>query len=190
MMKLIQKTVAPLKFAISNMVCRGVLQLVNDSLKMQGVQLTLMADETMELERFQNYGFTSNPRPGSEALALFLNGNKDHGVVIAIQDRDGRKIDLESGDTAVYCHQGNYIRLQAENGKIYIDAPHNVIIRSDETVRLEGKNVEIHAEEMLKVDCLGNGFVWTPTTRADFVIGASSGTVAIAPPEVPPAPAT
>ena len=72
---------------VRQMVSRGVVLLVNDALKMQEMQLKIMADDTMDgVERFQNYGYTSVPHAGSEAIALTVNGDKSHTVVIVVDD--------------------------------------------------------------------------------------------------------
>ena len=51
------------------MVSRAVIKMVDDSLKMQGVQISLLAGEVAEkVERFQEYGFTSHPHPARRPL--------------------------------------------------------------------------------------------------------------------------
>jgi phage gp45-like len=69
--------VKPLATRIANMVARALVKNVDDSLKVQILQLGVLADETREgVERIQNYGFTSVPLEGAEAVALFVGGRQ------------------------------------------------------------------------------------------------------------------
>ncbi len=189
--RFINKIVGKLESRIMNMMVRGVITAINDQGGLQIIQATGLADEVLDnAERVQQYGFTSNPPAGSEIVALFVGGNRDHPVIIAVDNRDHRLKELESGDSALYSLAGNYIRLQAEDGKIYIDAPHNVIIRSDEVIRLEGRGIEVSASEYYKHNVGGRGYIEYPTHTDTYddcsVPGTSYGCV---PPEFPPDPA-
>jgi phage baseplate assembly protein V len=91
---------------------RGRVALVDDSKKMQQVQVELLADETKDaVERFQPYGLTSNPKEGAEALVVFLAGGRDHGIVVVVDDRRFRLTKLEPGDVALYTDEGTKIVL-------------------------------------------------------------------------------
>jgi phage baseplate assembly protein V len=162
--KLIKKMLAPIERRVMNMVARGVIERILDDQGLQVHQVSLMAGEVKDnAERVQQYGFTSFPLLGSECVVIFPFGNRDHPLVISTDNRGARLRNLDEGDSALYTGQGNYIRMQYEDGKIYLDAPHNIIIRSDETVRLEGKEIELHATERIKWDCGGRGYDYLPT---------------------------
>lgn len=113
MIKAIQALTRGLRTQVANMVASGVVQQVNDATKLQTVQLELLADEVRAgLERFQNYGFTSNPVAPTdagqpEAVVVFPNGRRDHGLVIAVDDRRFRLQSLEPGEVAMYTDQGD-----------------------------------------------------------------------------------
>lgn len=114
----ILKIMHPLRQRVANMVARGNLERVDDAKKMQLVQLSLLESETRdEVERVQNYGFTSVPEQGAEAAVVFVGGKRDHGLVVAIDDRRYRVKNLESGEVAVYDKSGSKIVLKA-NGDI------------------------------------------------------------------------
>lgn len=98
------------------MVGRAVLALVDDTTKLQTLQVALLAGEVRDGERFQNYGFTSHPLPGAEAVVVFPGGNRDHPIIVAVDDRRHRKTGLSSGESAMYHHEGDYIKLK--NGRI------------------------------------------------------------------------
>lgn len=108
-MRTINKMIAPLIRRVRLMVGRGVLSLVNDDLKMQGVQVQLLAGEVRDLERFQDYGFTSVPHGGAEVAAVFIDGNRDHGIAVRIDDRRYRLKGLQSGEVAIYTDEGDKI---------------------------------------------------------------------------------
>ncbi len=132
-----QKMLDPFKRKLGQMISRGVLNLVNDALKMQECQLTILADETLDgVERFQNYGFTSVPHAGAESLSLSVGGHRGHSVCIAIDDRRYRLTALADGEVALYTDEGD--KLHFKRGRIVnlvtdqlvIDAASKVTINS------------------------------------------------------------
>lgn len=131
------KIIAPLRNRIANLVGRAVLQRADDTKKVQSLQLDVLDGETREgVERFQNYGFTSVPQSGAEAVVVFLGGARDHGVAIAVEDRRYRIGNLESGEVAVYTDQGDKIVLK-RGGTIEITASTKVVLTTP-TVELAG----------------------------------------------------
>ena len=107
MIEIINKLIAPVKRRVMNMVARAVIESVKDSSKLQQMKLKILADETIDrLDRVQNYGFTSVPKSGAEAVVLFLGGDRSHGVIIAADDRDNRLKNLSEGDAAIYTASG------------------------------------------------------------------------------------
>lgn len=112
MIAIVQKMLAPIQRRVALMVSRAVITLVNDSLKMQNVQVNLMADVTRDgVERFQNYGHTSNPHPGAEGIMVSIGGNQDHGIVIVVDDRRYRLTGLAEGEVAMYDDLGQKVHL-------------------------------------------------------------------------------
>lgn len=119
---------------IANIVARAVLQRVDDSKRVQLVQLGVLADEVREdVERFQNYGFTGNPPEGAEAVVLFVGGRRDHGLAIAVDDRRYRVRNLESGEVAVYTDQGDSIVLR-RGGTIEVTGATKVLLTAPTSV--------------------------------------------------------
>ena len=106
------KQIAPYARRLSNMMARGTVTLVNAATKLQSLQLRLLAGETKDqVEYLEPYGLTSNPNPGAECLALFLDGDRSHGVVVCVADRRYRLKNLASGEVALYDDQGQSIIL-------------------------------------------------------------------------------
>lgn len=127
MMRAVQKLLDPIRRRLSNVVVRAVVTLANDGLKIQGLQLRVFADEVLDnVERFQQYGFTSVPLAGAEAILLCLGGHRDHSVVIAVDDRRYRFKGLASGEMAIYDDQGQKVHLK-RNG-IFIETTLGVTV--------------------------------------------------------------
>lgn len=105
-----------MKRKLYGMCARCVLRLASDGLKLQALQVGLLDGETADdVERFQNYGFTSVPLPGAEGVCLFLGGDRAHGVVIAMDDRRYRLKALQGGEVAIYTDEGDSIVLKRGN---------------------------------------------------------------------------
>jgi len=116
MIELLNRYLRPLQIRIAMMIARAVVAGVKDGGGLQTLQLNLLADETQDnVSRVQNYGFTSNPKLGAEAVTLFLNGARDNGIVIAVDDRRYRLKSLQSGEVAIYTDEGDKIHLKRNN---------------------------------------------------------------------------
>lgn len=155
------------------MVSRAVLALVNDAAKLQGVQVTLLDEEARsEIERFQQYGFSSHPLEGAEAIALAVGGSRSHMVVLAVDDRRYRKKDLQPGEVALYTDEGDYVLfkrgriVEVKAGtKVLVDAPDaeftgNVLVKGN--LHVEGNTtcdgeVSDHAGSMQEMRDTYNG---------------------------------
>lgn len=104
------RLLAPLARRIRLMTARCVITLIDDAAKLQGAQVMLLADEVGDqVERFQNYGYTSVPKPGAEGIYLALGGDRKHGVLVAVDDRRFRLKGLAEGEVAMYSDEGDTI---------------------------------------------------------------------------------
>ena len=132
---------------------RGRMALVDDKKKLQQVQVELLADETKDnVERFQQYGFTSVPLKGAEVLTVFLGGGRDHAIVLAIDDRRYRLTGLENGDVALYNESG---------AKIVLSKDKTITITSDELV-IDGDHVHLSCST-LEIDAIDSITVTSPS---------------------------
>lgn len=92
---------------------RAVIRKINDDPKMQSVQAELLKGELRDnLERFQQYGFTSVPHPGAEGVAVFVGGNRDHGILVCVDDRRYRLKGMQGGEVALYTDEGDKVHLK------------------------------------------------------------------------------
>lgn len=129
-------------------VARGIVRATGDGTGLQTLRVSLMADEAKDgVERVQEYGFSSHPLPGAECVAVFLGGNRDHGAVIATDDRRHRPGGLGAGDVVIYDHRGNRVLLS--DAGIEVTAPVKVTITAPE--------VEIDSEVTITGNLVADG---------------------------------
>lgn len=134
---------------------RAVVRMVNDAGGLQVVQITLLADETRDqVERFQNYGLTSHPHPGADAVAVALGGSRDHLVAIAVDDRRYRIKGLAAGEVALYDDLGHVVRL-TRAGIVIDGAGHPVTVTNTTKLRVEAPLLEVTGQ--IKDLCDGAG---------------------------------
>lgn len=101
---------------------RGRVNTVDDSGNVQKMQAQLGADEIVDnIARLAEYGFTSNPPPGSDVVIAFIAGERSNGVVIATGNQKFRMKALASGDVAIYDLRGQSVLLGP--GGIRMTAP-------------------------------------------------------------------
>ena len=115
----VQRLMAPLRRRIQLLADRAILTLVNDALQRQNLQLKVLAGETHDdVERFQNYGHTSVPPAGAEAIVLGVGGNRSGMVAVVVDHKGSRPHDLEPGDSMLYHLEGHNIRLTKDGTAI------------------------------------------------------------------------
>ena len=120
------------------MIVRTILSGINDAPGIQAVQIRLLAGESKDnVAHLQSYGFTAHPHPGAEAVALFMSGDRGHGVVICVDDRRYRIKGLEEGEVAIYTDED------------LLSGGHRIIFK-------RGQEIEVHAGEKFTVN-VGNG---------------------------------
>ena len=130
----LSRLLAPLARRLSNLLARGTVVASTAATKMQTLQLKLLADEMKDgVEHFEPYGFTSRPLPGAEVLAVFMDGDRSHGVVVVAADRRYRLRTLAPGEVAIHDHLGNHVHFKAD-GSLAILATGGVAITGNLTV--------------------------------------------------------
>ncbi|MGE4292397.1 MAG: phage baseplate assembly protein V [Desulfovibrio sp.] len=142
----IKKLLAPIQRRVMLMVGRAVVRAVADTPAMQELQVELLAGELRErVERFQQYGFSSHPHPGAEAACVFVGGNRDHGLILAVDDRRYRIKGLAQGEVAIYTDED-----QSEGG-------HRLVLRRGGVVDVHCRHLNLHARESRTLDVAGYG---------------------------------
>lgn len=126
----------PLASRIGNMLARGRVSSVKGGGKMQVLQLQLLDGEVKDrLEHFEPYGFTSNPKPGAEAAAAFLDGDRSHGIVLVVADRRFRLTSLVSGEVAIHDDLGQKVHL-TRSGIVIDGAGLPIVVQNTPTVNV------------------------------------------------------
>lgn len=116
---LFDRMVAPLRHRVQMLLARAVVQLVADDKGIQALQLAVLDGELVEgAERMQDYGFTSVPFPGAEAVVAFPGGLRSHGLVVAVGDRRYRLKGLQAGEVAVYDDQEQQVVIGREGIRV------------------------------------------------------------------------
>jgi len=99
----IKRLLDPLRQRIMLMVGRGQIQLIEESGGRVTAQANLLSGETADgLGLMQHYGFASSPRPDSEAVVLFVGGDRSQGFVVGTDDPWTRPLGLQPGEVAVF----------------------------------------------------------------------------------------
>jgi len=174
LLRQIDSLLRPIRTRIANSIARGVISLVDDSTKMQLVQVGLLAtEEHGEVERFAEYGFTSVPPAGSEAVVLFIGGDREHPIVIATGDRATRLTGLGAGETAIHNNAGAQVILRS-------DGDIEVIPGGSGKVRIGSASASDPVALKSDVDALGS-FVATHVHPGVTAGAAVTGTVASGP---------
>jgi phage baseplate assembly protein V len=105
----------PIKSKIALAFARAVVKLIKDDKKIQRMQVELLKDEIRDdIERFQDYGFTSHPESGAEAVVGFMGGDRSHGIILKVDDRRYRLTGLAAGEVAMYHRSGSKIVMKAD----------------------------------------------------------------------------
>lgn len=179
----------PIATRVANSVARSVVRLVNDSTKMQLVQLGVLLGEDVEgakgAEHFQPYGLASVPLSGAEGVVLFPNGDRSHPLVVTISDRRSRPTGGDPGDVTLYNAAGAKVRMLA-SGDIEVQPALGGEVR---VAGASGTAAELATKQDLQilkaaigsaVIAIGGGGAATITAAADLAVAA------LVPPVSPP----
>ncbi|PLP87422.1 phage baseplate assembly protein V [Pseudomonas sp. FFUP_PS_473] len=121
---------------LKQILARGVVTLVKATSKLQSLQMRLLAGEVKDgMEHFEPYGFTSNAHPGAEGIALFVGGDRSHGVVVCVADRQFRLRGLKSGEVALYTDEGD--RLHFKRGRVIEVETLTLKVKADDAVEFD-----------------------------------------------------
>lgn len=150
MIRTIDKSLQPLKRRIYLMLGRAVLAALSDDKQRQYVQFSALKGEVKDnVERVQEYGFTSHPLPGAQVIFISLSGNRDHPVVISADDPRYRKNDLEPGEVALYTDEGDFIHFK-RNKTIEV-VTDNLVAKAAETAVVETATATVTASGSVSI---------------------------------------
>lgn len=135
----------PIGRKIRMMAGRAVLKLMKNAVSIQVQGLEGEVRDAAEL--FQQYGFRSKPLPGAEGILLSLGGNRDHTVVICLDDRRYQLELLQKGEVAVYTDEGDYLHFKRER-TIEINTV-NLVVNAENSVEFNTTSFAVNASSSI-----------------------------------------
>lgn len=135
-----------------NTVGRGRIKLVDDAKNVQFFQVVFNeALETQDnLPSVAHYGFTSNPPDDSDAIGIFVGGDRTNGVIIATNHQASRLKNLQRGEVAIFHQDGRFIKLGkdgtiVEGGNKPLDVNNVTVatIKASTKIRMETPLLEV-----------------------------------------------
>ena len=94
------------------LVGHGRITIGDDSGNVQVQQVQLSDREVQDdVPRVAEYGFTSMPKAGCQAILVYVAGERSNGVILGTNDESSRLKGLEPGEVALYDDLGQSIHL-------------------------------------------------------------------------------
>ena len=132
-----QRLLTPILARIRRVIMGSVIKMVDDSGDLQKMQVQTIGRSVYDnIEKFGQFGFTSNPPAGLDSIIVERNGKY---ISIAIGDRKYRIKNLASGDVAIYDMRGQIVKLNAD-GITVNDAFGNTVTTTNSGINLTDKN--------------------------------------------------
>ena len=103
-----------------------------------------------EVERFQEYGFTSVPHAGAEVVAIHPGGNRDHAIVITAGDRRYRLTGLAGGEMAIHDDQGQKVHIKRDG--ILAETSKKITAKAGETATVEAPEIHLKGKVIITGD--------------------------------------
>jgi phage baseplate assembly protein V len=134
----IKKVMEPMAQRVILSIARASIRLVKPAGQVLKSQIDLYADETRDnVDVIEHYGFTSNPPVNSQAVCVFVGGDRSHGVVIATQDQLSRVKNLKPGEVALFTNEGDSIifhrgnKIDVTTKHLTVNAANDVTVNTD-----------------------------------------------------------
>ncbi|RQV20670.1 phage baseplate assembly protein V [Burkholderia cenocepacia] len=109
---------------------RGRITRVDDSGPVQIVQARMNGLEVPDGRyRVPEFGFSSNPPIGSDALVLHIAGDRSAGAVVGTNHQTSRPRGLAPGESILYSEDGKSVYLK--NGSIVVEAKGQDVVVND-----------------------------------------------------------
>lgn len=151
----LNKMLAPLARRLRLMVGRAVVTAIADAGRVQSAQVKLLDGEVRDgVEILHQYGLSSIPPGQPEGLYFSVGGDRDHGVMICVADRQFRLKSIAPGEVALYDDLDQKIHLTRDG--IVIDGGNlPITITNTPKVRMETDLLECTGE--IKDRCDADG---------------------------------
>jgi phage baseplate assembly protein V len=104
---------------IQNVIAAARTTTTDDSGAVQAMQLRFHPLQTMDgVPRLAEYGFQSNPPHGTDAVVLFMSGDRSKGTIVATNNQTYRMKGLGTGEVAISDDKGQSVYLSASGIRI------------------------------------------------------------------------
>ncbi|TAN56253.1 MAG: hypothetical protein EPN20_19050 [Magnetospirillum sp.] len=128
---LITAALRPIRDRLAMVVGRGVLAALEADGGLMKASVVGIDDEVLgDRDYVLDYGVSTRPLPGAEALMLFLAGLRSNGVVVRLFDRRYTLM-LEYGEVALHDDLGQKVHLTRTG--IVATSPLNITVAAGET---------------------------------------------------------
>lgn len=142
----LRRALEPLQRKLRMMAGRAVLSLMQDAVS---VQIKALDGEDRDgAELFQQYGFRSRPLKGAEGVLLSIGGNRDHTVVICMDDRRYQLDLLQDGEAAMYTDEGDYLVMK--RGRLTTLNTHTFVINAQTAVEINTQTMTVNASNTVQ----------------------------------------
>jgi len=152
----LQRLMAPIITRIRRVCLGAIIRRVDDGGDLQRMQVESIGHSVYDnVEKFEQFGFTSNPPLGLDAIIIERCGKH---IIVAIGDRKYRIKNLESGDTAIYDAHNQTIILN-KDGITVTDTQNNTVVMNSDginTTDTNGNNVKMNGSGINLTDINGN----------------------------------
>jgi phage baseplate assembly protein V len=109
---------------------RARLGRLNMAARVQLATVDGLADEPLpDLELMQQFGFTSTPPDGTQAVVIPLGGRTSASVIIATEHAQHRLVLNDRGEAAIYAQGGTWVHVKLD-GEVHVKASTRVLIDS------------------------------------------------------------
>ncbi len=128
--EIISRMTSTMRKKIFLLVGRGELKAIDNSKNTAKCQSEFLKDELVsDIDKIEDYGFSSNPESGAQIVAIFLDGNREQGMGIRFHDRRYRPTDLKPGEACMYHKSGSRVLMKAD-GSIEVDSTVGITIKT------------------------------------------------------------
>lgn len=141
--RFVMRAMAPLARRMRLSIGRAIITALNDDGKVQTAQVKLLDGEVRDgVEVLLQYGIHSRSPGQPEGVYVSVGGDRDHGVLINIADRQFRMTGLKNGEVALGDDLGQKVYL-TRDGIVFDGAALPMTFKNTPKIRMETELLEV-----------------------------------------------
>ena len=90
------------------------------------VQVRVLDEEVLTVQRVEPYGLSYRPKPGAQAYLVFPAGDRAMGMALVVGDKR-YQMELAEGEVALHDDEGNFVKL-GHGGVVTVRASTQVVL--------------------------------------------------------------